>query len=150
MNWKLMVRFLAIMLIALAVVPTGAHFFELPKKMALSQENYFVVQGIYRGWALFGIVIFAAIVVSLVSAFTFPRRTKAFGFALTGFILMVAGLAIFFMWTLPANQATENWTIVPTNWEQLRVQWEYSHAAAAIADFLALGAATCAVLFDRC
>lgn len=149
MNWKLTLRFVAIVLIALAVIPTGAHFFELPKKIALSQEPYFIVQGIYRGWALFGIVIFGAIFASLASAFTFPRGTKAFGFALSAFILMIAGLAIFFAWTLPANQATNNWTMVPANWEQLRAQWEYSHAAAAIADFLALCAMTLALLLDR-
>jgi hypothetical protein len=39
-------------LTALAVVPAGAHFFELPNKIRLSQEQYFTEQGIYRGWAL--------------------------------------------------------------------------------------------------
>ena len=43
--------------------------------------------------------------------------------------LIVANLAIFFVWTFPANQATNNWTVVPKNWNKLRIQWEYSHAA---------------------
>jgi hypothetical protein len=51
------VRFFAVILTALALVPAGAHFFELPNKIRLSQEQYFTVQGIYRGWALFGIVL---------------------------------------------------------------------------------------------
>src|SRR5438477_13213478 len=54
-------QFLSVILTALAFVPGGAHLFELPKKIGLSQERYVVVQSIYRGWALFGVVIFAAI-----------------------------------------------------------------------------------------
>jgi hypothetical protein len=44
------------MLTAPALVPVGAHLFELPNKIGLSEEHYFLVQSIYRGWALFGIV----------------------------------------------------------------------------------------------
>ena len=47
-------------------------------------------------------------------------------------------MAVFFLWTYPANQATGNWTSVPENWEQLRTEWEYSHAANAAITFLAL------------
>src|SRR5690606_16447499 len=54
-------QFLAIMLTALALVPAGAHFFELPNKIGLAEDDYFVVQNIYRGWALFGIVLFGAL-----------------------------------------------------------------------------------------
>ena len=44
--------------------------------------------------------------------------------------------------TYPANQATENWTVVPENWMALRSQWEYSHAAAAVLNLTAF----CALL----
>ena len=40
-----------------ALAPGAAHLIELPRKMALSQERYFIVQRIYAGWALFGIPI---------------------------------------------------------------------------------------------
>ncbi|TMJ67612.1 MAG: DUF1772 domain-containing protein, partial [Alphaproteobacteria bacterium] len=55
---------------ALAFVPVGAHLFELPNKIGLSEQHYFVVQSIYRGWALFGVVIFAAIAANLTVAAT--------------------------------------------------------------------------------
>ena len=61
-------RFLAVMLTALALVPSGAHFFELPNKIDLSQEQYFLVQGVYRGWALFGFVLIGAIGANLAHA----------------------------------------------------------------------------------
>ena len=53
-----LVQFLAILLTALALVPAGAHLAELPNKIGLDQEAYFIVQNIYAGWALFGIVLF--------------------------------------------------------------------------------------------
>jgi hypothetical protein len=62
--------------------------------------------------------------------------------ALVAALLLAAGLAVFFHWTLPANQATANWTRLPAEWEALRAQWEWSHAANAVLTFLAL----CAVL----
>ena len=57
--------------------------------------------------------------------------------------LILAGtLAIFFAWTYPANQATNNWTTVAADWESLRSQWEFSHAANAVLTFIALCCAT--------
>jgi hypothetical protein len=46
-------------------------------------------------------------------------------------LLIAVNLAIF-VWTFPTNQATNNWTVVPKNWNALRIQWEYSHAANAV------------------
>ena len=37
------VQFLANILTALALVPAGAHLFELPNKIGLAQEAYFTV-----------------------------------------------------------------------------------------------------------
>ena len=53
-----LIQFLAIMLTALALVPSGAHLAALPNKMAMAQAAYFVAQQIYAGWALFGIILF--------------------------------------------------------------------------------------------
>jgi hypothetical protein len=57
------------------------------------------------------------------------QQWTPFVLALVAFFSIARSLAIFFIWTYPANQATDNWTTVPANWEQLRWQWEYSHAA---------------------
>lgn len=132
------VQFLAIVLTALALVPAGAHFFELPGKIGLSQADYFVVQDIYRGWALFGIVLIAAIAVTLVLTVLRRRDGRRLLLAGSAFLLMVATLAIFFTWTFPANQLTQNWTVVPEDWRTLRSQWEYAHAVNAVLTFLAL------------
>lgn len=43
------VQFFAIVMTALALVPVGAHFFNLPNKIGMPRDLYFDVQQIYRG-----------------------------------------------------------------------------------------------------
>jgi hypothetical protein len=62
------VQFLALTLTALALVPSGAHLFALPNKINLAAEQYFIVQNTYRGWSLFGIVLFGALIANLALA----------------------------------------------------------------------------------
>lgn len=120
------------------MVPTGAHLFEMPNKLSLAEQQYFVVQSIYRGWALFGIVIFAAIGANLLVALLQWRRREPFLLSLSAGLILVGTLLVFFAGTYPANQATANWTVVPENWQALRSQWEFSHAANAVLTFIAL------------
>jgi hypothetical protein len=135
-------QFAAVVLTAIAMVPGGAHFFELPNKIGLSEEQYFTVQAIYRGWAVFGVVIVAAIAVNLTVAWMLRSRRKHCSLALAAGFALAASLVIFFVWTYPANQATENWTIATANWEHLRIRWELAHTASAILDFIAFCCAT--------
>ena len=127
-------KFLAVVLTALALVPGGAHLFALPNKIHLAEGNYFVTQSVYRGWALFGAVLFGAIFANL--ALTWAMRgQRAFAFALFCLGCLVANLVIFFAFAFPANQATHNWTQVPADWQDLRWQWEVSHAVNALITF---------------
>ena len=71
-------QFCAVILTALALVPAGAHIFDLPNKIGLPQEQYFVVQGRYRGWNLFGIVLSGALVADAVLAFLLRRKRIPF------------------------------------------------------------------------
>ena len=102
------VQFLAIVFTALALVPAGAHLFELPNKIGLPEHDYFVVQNIYRGWALFGIVLFGALAANLALAVLVRRQRAPFWLVVAAFLLVAATLAIFFTWTYPANQATSD------------------------------------------
>jgi hypothetical protein len=132
------VRFLAVVLTALALVPAGAHLFELPGKLALSRDDYFLVQEIYRGWSLFGVVLVGALTANLMLTVMLYGRGLPFTLACVAFLLVTATLAIFFIGAYPANQATANWTLVPGNWRDLRSQWEYGHAINAVLTFAAL------------
>jgi hypothetical protein len=144
-----LVQFLAIVLTALALVPAGAHLAELPNKIGLDQEAYFAVQNIYRGWALFGIVLFGTLAANLALAIMLRRQRAPFSLASAAFLLVAATLAVFFIWTYPANQATSNWTVVPPDWQELRTTWEYAHATNAVLTFLALCAVTWSILLTR-
>jgi hypothetical protein len=143
------VLFLAVILTALMVVPGGAHLFAMPNKIDMSQSEYFVAQSIYRSWSLFGIVIFAALALNVLAAVMLRDQGAAFWLATTAAVLIVINLVIFFIWTYPANQATNNWVTVPANWEVLRTQWEYSHAVNAFVSFAALCSVAWAALLVR-
>jgi hypothetical protein len=143
------VQFLALVLTALALVPAGAHLFALANKISLAQEQYFIVQNIYRGWALFGIVWIGALLANFALAVLLRGRGRPFVLALIAGLCVVAMFAIFFTWTYPANQATDNWTTIPADWERLRRQWEYSHAANALVTFAAFCSVALSVLTTR-
>jgi hypothetical protein len=121
----------------------------MPNKIGLGQSDYFVVQQIYDGWALFGIVLFGALAANLIHAIKLMQGRQRSGCAIAATALVAANLVIFFMWTFPANQATGNWKIVPPNWAALSRQWEYSHAVNALVMFAALVCAIVAVLRHR-
>jgi hypothetical protein len=142
-------QFVAVVLTALAFVPGGAHLFELLNKMGLPEQQYFIVQSIYRGWALFGVVIFAAIGANLLLSVVLWRRGKTFWLSLAAGLILTVTLLVFFSWTYPANQATNNWTVVTADWEHLRMQWELSHAANAILTLLALCCAALSIVIVR-
>jgi hypothetical protein len=140
------VQFLAVVFTALALVPGGAHLFELPNKIGLDQNAYFTVQAIYSGWALFGIALFGALGLNLALAVLTRDEGTPFVLACLAFLCVAATLAIFFTWTFPTNQATENWTVRPENWDALRTQWEYSHAVNAVVTFVGFCAVTLSAL----
>jgi hypothetical protein len=130
----------------LTVAPGLAHLFELPNKIGLPRDAYFIVQQIYAGWAWFGVVIIAAIAANLALAWRLwrhNRRSALFAAASAGLIALTLG--IFFTWTFPANQATLNWTTIPEDWERLRTAWEYSHAVNALINTAAFLATAVAV-----
>ena len=143
------IEFLAILLTALAVVPAGAHLFELPNKINLARDAYLTVQGIYAGWAWFGTVDLAALVINVVLAIKLGEQRPAVYFAWTAALCFVVFFAIFFTWTFPANQVTANWTTMPDDWSGLRREWEYSHAANAVVMLIALCLVTLSVITAR-
>jgi hypothetical protein len=75
-----LIQFLAIMLTALALVPSGVHLPALPNKMAMAQAAYFIAQQIYAGWALFGIVLFGALAANLAHTIVLCRLARSFGY----------------------------------------------------------------------
>jgi cytochrome bd-type quinol oxidase subunit 2 len=136
-------QFAAIVLVALSLVPGGAHLIELPGKIGLDREQYFTVQQIYRGWALSAIPLLGALLATLALTILSRQQWLPFLFSAASFVFLLVTLVTFFTWIYPINQATDNWTAAPENWQALRTQWEYMHAINAV---ITLGALVSALL----
>ncbi|SMH30037.1 hypothetical protein [Mesorhizobium australicum] len=135
----MILKLLTLALTTLTVIPGGAHLFELPAKIGMTEAEYFTAQSIYAGWALFGVAIFAAIAANGFLSWTLRRKDRvAARSALASALLICLTLVVFFIWVFPGNQATSNWTSIPGNWEDLRRNWEYGHAVNAVITFIAL------------
>jgi hypothetical protein len=148
MRWRVpgSLAFAAIILTAMALIAPAAHLLELPNKMRMDANDYFVVQRVYNGWWLVGLLLPAALVANLALAVAARYDRMALILATFAAALIGLDLAIFFVWTQPANAATANWTTRPEDWLDLRRQWEYSHAINAGIMFVAFGATTAASL----
>ena len=145
MNLKLLQGAL-VATIALYLVPTGAHLFEMSGKMRLSPSEYMIVQRIYDGWQVFGVVIGLALVVALAQSYLVRVSRRALAMSVVTLLLLLVALADFLFFTLPVNAATRYWTVMPEPFETARRQWEYSHAAAAVLTFVALLASLASTL----
>lgn len=135
--------FLALFLTALLLGPALAHLLELPNKLPLGRDDYFVVQQIYAGWALLAVVVIAALAATLALLVALRRFRRPAAWALAALLCQAGAQALFWIFTWPANQATANWTRQPPDWEALRAQWEWSHAGGAV---LILAAVACLIL----
>jgi hypothetical protein len=125
-------RFLSLFFVALAFAPSAAHLLELPHKIAMPASEYAVVQQIYRGWAALGIVVYAALLATAAYVLVLRSAHQPYALAAAALVCLVAAQAVFWLFTYPANQQTQNWTTLPADWSRLRAQWEYSHAAGAL------------------
>ncbi len=140
------VQFVAILSLALYLVPSGSHLIALPNKVGLDDDIYLAVQQIYRGWALSGVVLVVALASTLTLVLLGRTQRRAFVLAAAGFGSLVAAAATFFVLVFPANRATGNWTRIPPEFPALRAQWEAGHAIAAVLVLLALIAIVAASL----
>ena len=93
----------------------------------------------YDNWWIVGLIVPLAFVSVLALTIALRGAGPPFTPALIALLLLVGELIVFWGFTAPVNRATENWTMLPGNWEELRAQWEYSHAARALLYVLAMG-----------
>ena len=93
-----MLRFFAILLTGLALIAPAAHLYETAKKMVLSKSEYFVVQKIYIGRWIAGLLLPLALVANL--AFAYLGRNL---FALGAAALILVNLVIFYFYTYPVK-----------------------------------------------
>ena len=114
--------------------------------MAMSEQQYYVVQDIYRGWWVVGLLLPAALIANVALAVAVRADLTARGLATAAAALILLNLVVFAIWTRPVNFITDDWTVRLADWEALRRQWEYSHAANAGITLIAFCASTLAAL----
>lgn len=139
-------RFLAVLLTGFALIAPAAHLFELPNKIGLSKSDYFIVQGIYNGWWMVGLLLPLSFLANIAQAYAARGDKSALVLSLGAAACVLVNLVIFYFFTQPANAATQNWTLQPDNWMTLRRQWEYSHAVNAVVMLVAFCLAIAAAL----
>jgi hypothetical protein len=100
--------------------------------MSLSRDAYLTAQRIYSGWNLLGIIEIATVISATILFILTIKNERRLRFIFFAFICFDLALILFFSFTYPATRETNNWTMLPDNWQQLRNDWEYSHAARAL------------------
>jgi hypothetical protein len=124
--------FVALLASALVLGPALAHLFELPNKIGLSRDDYFIVQKAYRGWNQLAWLLLVQVASLAATAYFARMERRTLTLVLLALVSVVAAQIVFWLFTYPANVATTQWTAPTGNWEKLRQQWEYSHAVGAI------------------
>ena len=122
-----------------------AHAFELPNKIGLARGAYFQVQQIYSGWDAFAAVLIVQVAALATAAALARHRPRVLRPLLLTLACVGAAQGLFWAFTFPANVATANWTLASTDWQDLRRDWEYSHLAGAVLQFIGLLALVLAI-----
>jgi hypothetical protein len=138
--------FVALLATALALGGALAHALELPNKIALPREEYFIVQKAYRGWNRLALLLIVQLISMIALAFMSRYEPYVLWPTIAAIICLLSAQVLFWTYTYPANVTTENWTTMPANWDVLRRQWEYSHAAGAAFQILAMSSLIIAAL----
>ena len=138
--------FVALLASALAVGAALAHALELPNKIGLSRDDYFIVQKAYAGWDRLAFLLLVQLLSLVALAVLSWHRPEVLWLVVVALLCLLAAQAVFWIYTYPANVATQNWTTIPDNWEMLRRQWEYSHLAGALFQLIGLSALMIAAL----
>jgi hypothetical protein len=138
--------FVALLATALALGAALAHALELPNKINLAKDEYFVVQKAYRGWNQLGYLLVIELIAMLMVAVLSRHEPRVLWPTIIAIVCLIAAQTVFWIFTYPANVATDNWTAVPSQWEDVRTRWEYSHLAGAAFQVMAMSALIVAVL----
>lgn len=148
-------RFITLLLSALVTGMAFCHALELPAKMQYSAELYLTVQNsLYVAFGpphIGAFIEIAAPMAAITLAIQVRHRRSALPWTLiaVGFMLLAFPI-LFFVFTEPVNTVFRAATpdSVPTNWEQLCRQWEYSHLARFFCHLIAFGALVISVLVE--
>jgi hypothetical protein len=140
------VFFIALLATALALGGALAHALELPNKISLPRDEYFIVQKAYRGWTQLAYLLMVELASMVAVAVMSRHQPHVLWPAIAAIICLLSAQTLFWIYTYPVNTMTKNWTVMPDNWDSLRRRWEFSHAAGAAFQVLAMSSLIVAAL----
>ena len=148
-------RFVTLLLVALLTGLAFAHVLERPAKMLYDAALYITLQKtLYVAWGppnIGGMLEPAAILATIVLAFTVRGRKPAFWLTLAAAVfLLVAFPIVFFMLVAPANEVflSATTTSIPPDWMELRTSWETGHTIRFVLQLIALSLLDLSVLLE--
>ncbi|MBD2207995.1 DUF1772 domain-containing protein [Calothrix sp. FACHB-1219] len=128
-------RLLTLILVALFTGLEFAHTLEFPAKMQYDGALYVTIQNsLYRYFGAPGpgaFITVGAVLWAIALTVLVRKRQSAFWWTLAGTVcLLIPFPLIYFLRIEPVNAVIEqaNTGSLPSNWQQLRNQWEYAHA----------------------
>ena len=140
------------MFTALSMGMALCHLLEMPAKMTYDGALWLrLLQTLYGAFGTIGAFIeVGAVITAVVLAILVRRRRPAFGWTLLGALCLVAAHLAWWVWVAPVNATMAPLTpeTLPADWMRLRDQWEYTHAARAVLQIIALGALVLSILVE--
>lgn len=145
-----LLRFLTIMLTALSLAAAFAHLLEMPAKLTYDGALWLeLLQTLYPTYGkVSGYCEIGAVAAALLLVIAVRRYQEEFGWTLLAATCLVVTHAIFWIRVAPVNAILVPLApaMLPPDWESLRNQWEFAHAARALLQIVALAALVIALL----
>jgi len=146
-------RLVAALLTALSMGVALAHLLELPAKIGLPGPVWlWLLQTLYPpGFGTAGAAFELGAVVSVMGlAFLVHHRRPAFGWTLAAALCLLVAHAVFWIAVAPVNETLVPLSAeaLPRDWSVLRARWEFTHAARALLQLVALGCLLNAMLVE--
>jgi Domain of unknown function (DUF1772) len=145
-------RLLTIMLTAMSLGPALGHLLELPAKMMYDGVLWLTVsKTLYATFGTIGAAFeVGAVITTVVLAILVRQQRPAFGWTILAAVCVLLTHAAFWIWLAPVNATIAALTLetLPADWMALRNQWEYTHAARAVLQIVALGALAISILVE--
>lgn len=149
-------RFVTILLVALLAGLAFAHVLERPAKLQYPGDLYVTVQRtLYVQWGppnIGGFLEPAAILATAVLAFLVRRQRRELWLTLVAAAALLVAFPLVFFWLVnPANAAFrgELGQPPPTNWEDMRQQWELGHTVRFALQLLALSSLIASLVWGK-
>lgn len=146
---KDLTRYLTVLFIVIPLSALLWDLFEFPAKFDLSKDNYQSLRNFSSSLSWLVVFEIAGLIMTLILLLIEKKKKRTYRNLLVALICFAVSITLFFIFILPENISTENWTTMPDNWNDLRTQWEYAAAARALISLAGFSFVVLALLKNR-